>query len=241
VGIVHINMGNDAAALPLLMQSADMFKAINMESFYAITLVHLGNAALGLGKPEEARDWLDKAYPVAEKVGDPWIISFALNNLGEVSRVVGDYAKAREYYEASESLLRSMGDPGDLARLVHNLGYLAQHEGDLEKARMRFMESLSMFRKFGNKRGIAECLMGLASLQAAEGHPQRAAQLYSAAQNILSENGLAWWPADRGEVERTRATFVSALDDAELKAAQEKGRALTAESALALALEENPA
>ena len=216
VGIVHVNMGNDAQAVPMLEQASQLFKAAKNDPFYAISLVHLGNASLGFGKPEEAREWLDRAYPVALEAGDEWIISFALNNMGEVARVMGDYSKAREYYEQSEALLREVGDPGDLARLVHTLGYVAQHEGDLVKARMQFTESLAMFRKFGNKRGLAECLMGLASLEAAQGELGEQPDSSVRRRRSLSENGLAWWPADRGEVEHTRTTIESALDETEL-------------------------
>jgi len=238
LGIIHINMGNHAAALPLLTEGSELFKQAHNDFFYATTMVHLGNAALGFGKPAEAREWHEKAYPIAKQVGDEWVISFALNNLGEVARLEGDYAKARGYYEESETLLRKTKDSGDLARLVHSLGYVAQHEGDLNKAQAQFAESLAMFRKFGNKRGIAECLIALAGLQAIKGQPQQAAQLFSAAEAILAEGGVAWWPADRVEVEHTRAAILSALDEDAFKAAWEKGKSLTRDEALALALEE---
>jgi tetratricopeptide (TPR) repeat protein len=237
LGIVHINMGNDAAAIPLLMQCAHALKpgpendlGVNSSAvlfFYATSLVHLGNAALGSGKPAEAREWLDKAYPVAVQSGDPWTVSFALNNLGEVARVQGDYAKARSYYEESETLLRSMGDHGDLARLVHNLGYIALHEGKPDKARAQFAESLAMFRKLGNKRGLAECTMAFSALKAVEERHEESARLFSAAETLLSDSGVAWWPADRTEVERTRATLQSVLNAAELNAAFEAGRGMS--------------
>ena len=221
LGVVNINMGHDAVAHPLLKEAGSLFLEAGERLFYAVSLVHLGNVALGLGNPLEAREWLEKAYPIAREVGDQWTVSFALNNLGEVARVLGDYDKARQYYEESEALLRVMGDPGDLARLVHNLGCVAQHEGNFEKAKSLFSESLAMFRKFGIKRGIAECLMGLAGLKAEGWQVQPAVRLFSAAEAILAESGTAWWPADRAEVEHTRALILAGLDEAVFRAEYE--------------------
>ena len=239
LGVIDINMGNDAAAHPLLKEAGSLFQEAGQRFFYAVSLVHLGNVALGLGNPMEARAWLEKAYPIAREVGDQWAISFALNNLGEVARVQGDYDQARRYYEESEALLRVMGDPGDLARLVHNLGSVAQHEGDFEKARSLYAESLAMFRKFGNKRGIAECLMGLSGLKAQAGQAQQATRLFSAAEAILAESGTAWWPADRAEVEQNRAAIVSSLDQAAYQAEYEFGQKMPLTQAFAYALDEN--
>jgi predicted ATPase/class 3 adenylate cyclase len=239
LGVININMGNDAVAYPLVKEAGSLFQGGGQKFFYAVSLVHLGNVALGLGNPTEARAWLEKAYPIAREVGEQWAVSFALNNLGEVARVLGDYDQARQYYEESEALLRAMGDPGDLARLVHNLGSVAQHEGNFEKARSLYAESLAMFRKFGNKRGIAECLMGLAGLKAQDGQPQSAARLFSAAETILAESGTAWWPADRADVEHNRAVIEAGLDEPAFQAEYALGQKMPLAQAFAYALEES--
>ena len=233
MGIIHINMGHDAAAHPLLVEAQQLFEQSGNTYFYGTTMVHLGNVSLGLGKPQEALGWLEKAYTITRELGDNWQISFALNNLGEVARVQGDYARARHYYEESEALLRSMGDKGDLARLVHNLGCVALHEGDAQTAEMQFNDSLSVFRKLGHKRGIAECLASLAGLNAASGRPQPAARLLGCSEAMLESIGGAWWPADRGEIDATRAALQASLGEAAYRAETTAGRAMSLDQALA--------
>jgi hypothetical protein len=125
-----------------------------------------------------------------------------------------------------------------MARFAHSLGYVAQYEGDYARAETQFRKSLAMFRRLGNRRGIAECLAGLAGLRARQGQPQWGATMLSAAETLLQVTGGAWWPADRLEVERNQEIIRSALDEAELTAAQEKGRAMTLEQALAFAAED---
>ena len=232
--IALINMGRDSAAQPLMQQALAIFEEQQQAYFHVFTLVHLGNAELGLRHPEQARAWLEQALFEGRALGDDWQLSFALNNLGEVARTQGEYDKARTYYEESEALLRASGDKGDLARLVHSLGYVAQHEGDYARAEAQFRESLTMFRRLGNKRGIAECLAALAGLKAKQGQARWGATMLSAAEGLLRATGGAWWPADRGEIEHNRDFIRSALSEPEFATAWDKGRNLTLDRALLL-------
>jgi predicted ATPase len=235
--IAFINMGRDSRAQPLLEIAQKYFKENNQPYFHAITIVHLGNAELGLGHPDQARALHEEARTEAYALGESWILSFALNNLGEVARTQGQYDLAKKYYKECEALLRNTGDKGDLARFVHSLGYIAQHEGDTTRAESQFRKSLALFRQLGNRRGMAECMAGLAGLKARQGETEWGAVMLSAAESVLKITGGAWWPADRVEVEANQEIIRSALSEAELAAEQKKGRAMTLEQALAFATE----
>jgi len=62
LGVVNVNMGNDSDAHPLLKEASSLFQEAGQRFFYGVSLVHLGNVALGMGNPTEARQWLEKAY-----------------------------------------------------------------------------------------------------------------------------------------------------------------------------------
>ena len=236
-GIAFINMGRDSEAQPLLEQAGRFFEEGGMPYFHALTLVHLGNAELGLGHQEKAHAYHSQAEAAARQVNENWLISFALNNLGEVARVRGQYDVARKYYEECEALLPDSGDKGDRARFVHSLGYIAQHEGDYDHAEDQFRRSLRMFRRLGNRRGMAECMAGLAGVRARKGDAVWGATMLSAAETVLKVTGGAWWPADRVEVEAKQEFIRSALSEAEFMATQKKGQAMSLEQALAFASE----
>jgi tetratricopeptide (TPR) repeat protein len=235
--VALINMGRDREAQPFLQEALPLFAELNMAPFHAFTLIHLGNVELGLGNPEQARALHTEALGEARAVGESWMISFALNNLGEVARTLGQYDQARKYYEECEALLRNTGDQGDLARFAHSLGYVAQSKDDYTLAESQFRKSLAMFRRLGNRRGIAESMAGLAGLKARKGESQWGATMLAAAESLLQVTGGAWWPADRIEVEQNQEIIRSALNEAELVEAQERGRAMTLEQALAFATE----
>ena len=238
-GVTLINIGKDSEAHTLLKEAEALFRESGKSFFHATTLVHLGNVSLGLGNPDEARDWLNQAYPIYKELGEEWGLSFVLNNLGEVARVKGDYEQAYGYYKESEALLRATGDKGDLARLVHTLGYIASHKGEDDWAEAQFRESLAMFRRLGNKRGIAECIAGLASLRAKQGNSEVGTKMLAAAEGLLGESGAAWWPADRVEVEKTRATLQSSLKENEFKEAWAAGQSMSLDQAIAFVSNES--
>jgi hypothetical protein len=80
-------------------------------------------------------------------------------------------------------------------------------------------------------------MAGLAGLKARQGQAEWGAVMLSAAETVLKFTGGAWWPADRVEVEANQEYIRNALGEAQLAAAQAKGRAMTLEQALAFASE----
>ncbi len=235
-GVCLLNQGRDQEAYGHFLQATERFDEAGNQWGQATTLVHLANAALGLGQFDMALRWLEQAQPMTQEIGDEWQIAFCLNNFGEVARTQGRYEDARPYYEATEASYRQADAQGDHARLVHTSGYMALHDQDLTAAEASFRESLAAFRRLGNKRGMAECLAGLAAVAAAGGSRLAwAAELLGAADGQMASSGAAWWPADRTEVERTRSHLRDALGEAEFDRLVAQGEQLSLGSALNLA------
>jgi hypothetical protein len=79
----------------------------------------------------------------------------------------------------------------------------------------------------------AVCLAGIA---AASGQPNEGARLLGAAEGIAMSVGSPLFPRDQPIRERGVAALTAALSDEQLAAAQEAGRALTVEEAIAEAM-----
>jgi tetratricopeptide (TPR) repeat protein len=233
-GVILLNQGKDKEAYPQLLAAAELFDQLQDDGFKATTLVHMANAALGLGQFDEAIARLDQAQPIVNTLGDPWQIAFCMNNYGEVARARGEYEKAEEYYRKTEEFYREADAAGDHARLLYALAIIAQHKGQYEKAKILLHESLNDFRELGSKRGIAECLAALAGLAAEQGSVGSAVPLFSAAEALMASFGAAWWPADRVEHERALQLMKSSLADSEFKQLWDSGQAMSMEQAVAL-------
>lgn len=236
-GVSLVNQGRDREAYSQLSMAAERVDQEGDQWSKCTTLVHLANASLGLGQIKQAETWLQEALPMAQQNGDVWQIAFCLNNFGEVARVEGDYEKARNYYLESEALYREADAVGDHTRLIHTLGFIALHDGDTAQAEANFRESLAAFRKLGNRRGMAESLAGLAGVAATSGDAAWATPLLSAADAQMVSSGAAWWPADRGEVNRTRQQLREALGKAEFERLWTQGQAMSLEAAMDYAQE----
>jgi DNA-binding SARP family transcriptional activator len=79
---------------------------------------------------------------------------------------------------------------------------------------------------------FAQHVRAVLPLDALEGQAQWGAMLLGAAHATLSATGAAWWPADRVEYQRSRASIHSALPADAFAAAWAKGQEMTAEQAL---------
>jgi DNA-binding CsgD family transcriptional regulator len=101
-------------------------------------------------------------------------------------------------------------------------------------------ECLGIGHTVGDKLTIAFALGGLAGVAALQGHLHRAAQLWGAAEALRDVLGIGLPPADEGQFERLQVGPRFQLGDEAWRAAWAEGRALSAEAALALALEPAP-
>lgn len=212
-GTTLVNQGRDKEAYAHLVDSVELYDGLDQRWLKGTALVHLANVSLGLGDPEQALDWLDRARPLLNTTGDVWTMAFGLGNYGEVARAQGDYEKAEEFYRRTEALYKQADSKGDQARLITALGYIALHRGEDEEAKTSFLESLDEFRKLGNVRGIAEALAGVAVLAAELGEQMWAAPLLSAAEARLKDLDGVWWPADRVEIDRAKERMGNALGE----------------------------
>lgn len=173
----------------------------------------------------EGRTALEEGLARARAVGDDWVVAQRLNFLGDLARSQGDDEAAQARYEEALHLLRRQGLTGTVPSLLHNLGYMAVHEGEVRRALLRFRESLALFRDQGDQRGIADCLDGMAAVLVAMKQPERAAELFGAAEGLRTVIASAVWPGNAADRQRGLDTIRTELDEADLAAAWEAGRA----------------
>ena len=141
------------------------------------------------------------AWPIAQQLGDPWLVAFNLNNFGGWRGRKGTTRQARLPPEAQDYFRRADA-VGDQARLIPGWAGMALHDGDMELAEEFPGRAERLSPSFRAASASAECLAGLAAVGAATG---RAAwrRCCSARPRPRSRcRGRRWWPADRVEVER---------------------------------------
>ena len=121
----------------------------------------LGQAYRKLGRPGDAREWLERACDVwraGPREGHSMAV--AISSLGSLRRDAGDYAQA-------EALLReALGvrdpDPDSTAKIRYSLADLLREEGRIAEARQLFLETSHQDDVSSKQR--LNALMGLAEI-----------------------------------------------------------------------------
>ncbi len=160
----------------------------------------------------------------------------AMNVLGELFRAQGEYHRAAACYRNCIELSRQTGEEQRVAMCLGNLGFVAYELGDFDESEQCAREAFVSYIKLRAWFWVTLCLPTMAGPIAAKGDPERAACLLGAGEALLDELGVSQQKGDQIEIDRYIAAVRAKLDEATFAAAWERGRSMTLEQAIDLAL-----
>ena len=208
----------------------------------ATALHHLGLLENTLGNYAQARALLEQSLEIWQDMGIEGKLGCAMTLafLGDVASNSGDVDWARSLYRESAAISKApdLGDKNFLGYSTRRLAQLAWHEGDYENATSLCKESLRLNHEAADPRGVMCCVAGFAAIAALQGKFERAAKLMAAVESRLSSIGLGLLYMDKMEYERNLALLRAKLDEKTFAKFWEKGKGISFEQAIALALEE---
>jgi tetratricopeptide (TPR) repeat protein len=172
-----------------------------------------------------------------EGLGDESGIAWTLSLLALALRPQGDESRALALLDESLALFEDQGDRRGIAWSFLQLGLVARDHGDHGRAGSLFKESLSRFRDLGDKYGIAQLVGELAAVACAQGQTERAARLFGAADALFAAIGARLSPPEQAAHERSLAALRARLSDTAFAAVWAQGQVMTAEQAVAEALQ----
>jgi non-specific serine/threonine protein kinase len=190
------------------------------------------------GNYGKARSFLEQSLDIWRQMGADGRGGRAttLMFLGDVALTKNESGWARSLYEESAAILRELGDINFLAYAVRRLGQLAWREGDRPKAIALCRQSLSLNLLVGDPRGIVACLSGFSAIAVANREFAQAAVLLAAVEAQLDSIGVRLSFVDRMEFEHNLTCLRGELDQETLSRFWAKGKMLTVEDAVQLAL-----
>jgi predicted ATPase/DNA-binding CsgD family transcriptional regulator len=189
---------------------------------------------------------LDDAYQSLSGVatsGPHAVVVMGLSRLlrGDSALAQEQFLRAGEPYAHASELFRSIGDEWRLSDVQAGRGGLSFCMGDLAQAATLYVENLERAQRVGYTMIVTSTLVGLAGIAAACGRSTAGARLLGAAEGIAASLGSPLYPRDRPVRDRALAALTAALGPERLTAAQEAGRILPREQAIAEALTIAPA
>jgi len=206
---------------------AGVAEAIYNESFtYSLT-------------PDEA----DKATVLAEdalarfrRLGDRAGEGKALWGVVNSYVFADDVGPALALVEEALAIARELGDRFQLGWALFTRGLILNRAGDSAAARRSYADALAIFRETEDMTGYALVLDGIAAVEWGAGDRERAMMIAGAAAEITVVQGMGL-----AEVNRQTSQFYpeDMLSQQELSEAYARGRQLTADEAIALALQQD--
>jgi non-specific serine/threonine protein kinase len=236
LGTATSRQGDYPRAQPFYEASAALWREMGDSAELAFALALLGMELRLADTTARAYDVLSESLELSRATGDQRGLAQSLRNLGIIARWEGNYSRANTLL--AESLTHAQLLPSfreyNIARARSNLGRIAYLQGDLESAIGILRQTVELIRaaRLGGH-ALGDCLDWMAAVTCAAGHPVRAARLFGAAQVQWEWSAAVRYTPDQTEYEHDVATTRSALDEQTFASAWARGRALSAEHALA--------
>ncbi|MFN2134497.1 MAG: ATP-binding protein [Candidatus Promineifilaceae bacterium] len=177
----------------------------------------------------EVRDSMESA--------DPEILPWAEFSLLVMMMHIGlEPERLRAQQEKAVAALRAGSSRRMAAMAESDWAHRLRKDGKLDEALDIYRRMLVEWRELGHRAAMANILENMAFIDRARGHFLRAAILFGAAEQIREVIGQDMLPAERGEYDREVAALKSALAAAEVERFWKRGRSLSTDALIAMAL-----
>ncbi len=153
-----------------------------------VSLVYLGNALWYLGYPEQAREKMEQALPLAESLDHQFTRAFALSFSSEMLILLGDLAAAEKRVEALLALAREQNFPFWLAYGTSNKGQILRMKGRGEQGIAYLEKAVTAFNNTGSALGQGGALAYLAEEYCKIGKIEKGLAVWQEAQKHLSQD-----------------------------------------------------
>jgi predicted ATPase/DNA-binding SARP family transcriptional activator len=231
--------GTGAEARPFLEAALAGFERLGLPDGVGWCHDHLGWAAVVDGQYDQARDQFERAVEVARS--DPlgeWLEPHALAGLAPLVALSGEQARALRLAEEAVSTARGLPARPVLAMALTRAAETALLAGQPRTAADILVELLGVVADLGGRRWVADALETAALVLEAEQDTGRAAAILGASDQLRKAAGEASGGVRviAEEVRHSRDRLASALGPERFSQHELRGRALSREAAITLAL-----
>nr|MBA3427888.1 tetratricopeptide repeat protein [Actinomycetota bacterium] len=236
-GRVARQRGDITLAEQCLRESIGVYERLGDDVGRARSLGGLGVVAYDQGDLDRSAKFHRESLEIYGRRHDNAGIAVALTNLGEIARRRRQLDAAVNLHDQSASLFAAAGDAIGEAAALTNLAATRLEVGELEDAEAALAAAAVLWQRSDERSDLAECLELFTALAAQRQQPERAVRLAAAAASLRKSADTAPSPA---EAERHQATLIQlrqATGKDRFTADWENGAALTADEAVALALD----
>jgi non-specific serine/threonine protein kinase len=228
------NMGRTAEAAEVARGALAMAREAGYPGGETDSLVTLSQTALAAGDLGSAVRLARQAGQIT--VGIPgWVVRLRSLSVTDVLIAAGEAAAAEDMCAAALALSRDTGSLDDLAGILNLMTTLDLAAGRIEDAAAHLREVLQVALRTGDSNEVINGLDGCGLLCAATGRPAEAVTVWAAHAALLRHQDSDW-PLDVRRREGALRRARQALGPDRTRAAEERGAAMSMETAAEYAL-----
>jgi predicted ATPase/DNA-binding CsgD family transcriptional regulator len=219
-----------------------LYRTLDDPDGIAASLTALSTTAVaGQRSDVDVAGMIAEARSLEARLRDRRVRAYLRDIEGVLALQSGDPFLAIDYWQEALALHRKIDNVLGAAFVLANLGLLCARLGDRDRSAGWLVEGLRLSRDLGYKLIIQYCLIGLGRLAAETDRLERAARLWGAADAMTEAYGAHLTRASREMIDYEHQLDAARqrLDPRRWTAAWSAGRGLTADQAVAYALDED--
>jgi len=135
----------------------------------------------------EAKEDLELALSLYQKIGDKKGMASCMNGIGIIHEDLGNYSACLEHLHKALALYEEITDVGGMGAVTSNIGNAFNATGDLPAAMEYWNRALALHEQAGNRQNIANTTSNLGALFASTGDRQRGIEFIERAFQIHME------------------------------------------------------
>jgi hypothetical protein len=184
----------------------------------------------------QAKANLEEAARLSNEEGFRWASSFLAIGMAHTAAFMGDLQAARAAFVESGEIAKRMGNRRIFYSSQSELAHVLRTHGDLDEPLGIYRDLLPKWKDLGHRSAVAHELECIAYILIRKEDPERAATLLGAAQALREAIDSVMTQMEQVEYEKEISSLRGGMEPAEFEKNWIKGRALTIDEAIELAL-----
>ena len=234
--VVLTSMSEYAEAAAVQQEALELSRAKGLADEAIYGVYSLGMIAYRTDDLDEATIRLRESLEGWRESGHHVAVASVLGTLGEVMRLVGNSDEAALHFREAIEVAQRVDARALGAAARAGLGRVLTDLGDWRGAAEHLSEAATLLRRDGAREDLVRLIESCAALAGAKGDSKLAVTLLEASIAERERSGAPRAPVTERKLAGLRDAAVAAMSTAEVAAAESRGRSLTLDAALELAL-----
>ena len=237
VGLASCFLGDFPTAVPAAEKAEQIAREHDLIAELSFILSSRPQLAfIGAGDLLKARNSVFEASELVRKAGFIWASTFMDIGMGHIAAVMGDLETARAAFRRSGETAKQLGNKRAELSSQSDFAHVLRQHGELDEALTIYKDVLPKWKDLGHRSAVAHVTECIAFILIRKEEPESAVRLLGAANALREAIDSEMTQLEKEEHAKELSGLRELLGEAEFKKEWDKGRKLTMDEAIELAL-----